>query len=98
MDEYNYYMNGYYGVPLATVQSPPQSISLESLASDQIEAWMQMKLQMNPMESVARVRGWLDAQTESSESNITAQDYIFSANYVLTTESDGDQFIRSEAL
>lgn len=98
MDEFNgYYLHGYYGIPFMAVHNPPQSISAESLSPIQIETLLPLQLYCNPMESVARVRTWLDAQVEILGSTITAQDYC-GANYLLAAEVDGDLFIRSEAL
>jgi hypothetical protein len=99
MDDSNaYYLHGYYGIPLAAVHNPPQLISLESLNPQQIETLLQLQMQCIPVESTARVRGWLDSQIEAPGSPLNAQDYFFSANYLLVTEADGDLFIRSEAL
>ena len=94
-----FYLNGCYGIPITAVHNPPYSISLDSLSVEQMDQISQLRLQFNTMENATRIYSWLEAQTETPGSNFSMHDYFFTANFVtLTTEADGDLFIRSEAL
>ena len=92
------YFHAFYGIPFSPVHDHQQPISIESLDPLQIETLLLQQLQHNPMESAARVRGWLESQIGAPGFLVTGPEYFFSANYILAAEIDGDLFIRSEAL
>lgn len=101
MDEFTTYppLYGYYGFPFPTFDPSLQqyTLALDTMNSNQMEALLQTQFYANRMESMTRIRAWLEAQMETPVSLIAGATRYYGANCT-HAELDGDMFIRSEAL
>jgi hypothetical protein len=97
MDNFtSYYVNRFYGIPLATGNSRLYALPLDGMTPDHVEILLRLN---HPNETTARIYGWLDSQGSGSpESILAVPDYFPCANLTSTSEIDGDPFIRSEIL